>query len=218
MLRKPGLTALALIALAGAGLVARLALSSPPPRLVLLYAPCTVNRSFLAPYDPAVEFTPNIAAFAAQGVVFERHWTETGQSGVAYASLLAGTQADGHGVWAHPSRIPSSVYLITEAFADDGYETFSWTAHGLASARYAYAQGVPVENVYDGRRLRASDPGFLAILKRLRSDPDYKAFVLCNFHVTHGKYHKQVPAEQYGRFLAEHPEAQIEESPGDTPT
>ena len=178
MPRKLGLAALALIALAGAGLVARLALPSPPPRLVLLYAPCTVNRSFLAPYDPAVEFTPTLAA---QVVVFERHWSESGQSGIAYASLLAGTQADGHGVWAHPSRIPSSVYLVTEAFADSGYETFSWTAHGLASARYAYAQGVPAENVFDGRRLRASDPGFLAILKRLRRDPDYKAFLFTNF-------------------------------------
>ncbi len=49
-----------------------------PPRLVLLYAPCTVNRSFLSPYDEKVGYTPHLSAFAREAVTFRRHQTEAG--------------------------------------------------------------------------------------------------------------------------------------------
>ena len=33
------------------------------PRLVVLYATCTVNRNYLGPYDPDVDFTPHLDTF-----------------------------------------------------------------------------------------------------------------------------------------------------------
>ena len=50
------------------------------PRLVVLYAACTVNRDFLSPYAPAVRYTPNIQAFADGSLVFRPHVGEAGQS------------------------------------------------------------------------------------------------------------------------------------------
>jgi len=38
-------------------------------RLVLLYAPCTLNREYLSPYDPAVDFTPALEAFSRDATV-----------------------------------------------------------------------------------------------------------------------------------------------------
>ncbi len=32
--------------------------ASKAPRLVLLYATCTLNKNFLSPYDPSVPYTP----------------------------------------------------------------------------------------------------------------------------------------------------------------
>ena len=66
--------------------------ATPPPdvRLVLLYAPCTVNASYLGPYDRGLSYTPHLTRFAERSLVFERHQTESGQSGIAYASLFAG--------------------------------------------------------------------------------------------------------------------------------
>ena len=87
-------------------------LKTSPPRLVLLFMPCTVNRSFLSPYQPSVPYTPNFARLAEQGIVFDRHQTETGQSGPAFASILSGTQATRHGVFRHPTRIHDRVLLI----------------------------------------------------------------------------------------------------------
>ena len=65
----------------------------PQPRLVLLYATCSVNRDFLSPYNAAVDFTPELAEFPRGGSVFLRHWSEAGQSGIAFASIFSGTQA-----------------------------------------------------------------------------------------------------------------------------
>ncbi len=170
----------------------------PGPRLVMLYAPCTVNRSYLSPYNPAVPYTPALGAFARDGVVFTKHHTEEGWSGIAYAALFSGSQAMRHGVYSHPSRLDDSLYLIAEAYRDNGYEAFMWTYHGMASPELNYAQGVEPANTFwipkESRQpkinnfLHGDDPHFLKVLARLRDDPTYKAFIITNFTVTHMPY------------------------------
>ena len=95
---------------------------------MLLYATCTLSKDFLAPYDASVGFTPSLAALAAEGVTFERHQTESGQSGTAFASIFSGTQADRHGVYDHPTWLADDAYLVSEAFAARGWETW-WPTH-----------------------------------------------------------------------------------------
>ena len=157
----------------------------PGPRLVLLSATCTLNKDYLSPYNDRVEFTPALAELASQSVVFARHQTEAGQSGIAYASIFSGTQADHHGAYRHPVTLSDRLYLIAEAFADAGYETFFWNGHELAGPNYG--QGVPASNLFKVG-LQPKDPHFVAILERLRSDPNYRAFVMTNYSKTHGPY------------------------------
>jgi arylsulfatase A-like enzyme len=158
----------------------------PQPRLVLLYAPCTVSKEYLGPYNPGVEFTPRLGEFAKNAVVFRRHQTEAGASGIAYAALFSGTQATRHGVFSHPGRLPDDLLLVHEAYAEHGYDTYYWNGHLAASSGLNYAQGVKTEHVFRG--LTARDKRFLEILDRLRSDPSYKALVVTNFTVTHSPY------------------------------
>jgi len=167
------------------------------PRLVLLYATCTVNRDFLSPYNSRVTYTPALQRFADESVVFEKHHTESGQSGIAFAALFTGTQAMRHGIYYHPTKLPDAALTIAESYRDNGYETFFWAGHPMASPELNYGQGVEEKNTFwkGGKRhaekrslLRAEDPRFRSILRRLRDDPDYKAFVLTNFTVTHGAY------------------------------
>lgn len=180
-----------------------IAFQPPPagPRLVLLYATCTVNRDFLSAYNPKVGYTPNLARFAAKGLVFGEHHTEEGQSGIAYAALFTGNHAMRHGVYYHPVRMSDSLYLIAEAYRDSGYDTFFWADHPMASPELNYAQGVPAKNTYwtekpkfgRGRELflRANDPRFQTLLGRLRRNPNYRALVITNFTVTHAPYGSQ---------------------------
>lgn len=180
--------------------------AGPQPRLVLLYAPCTVNKSFLEPYNPSVDYTPALARFAKSSVVFLRHQTESGQSGVAFASLFTGNQAMRHGIYRHPTKLSDDLYTIAEAFRDNGYETFFWADHPMASPELNYDQGVKPENVFWQPRkllqtpdrhlfLKAEDPHFQSILRKLKSDPNYKVYLQTNFTVTHALYSKEhVPA------------------------
>ncbi len=159
----------------------------PGPRLVILYATCTVNRQHLAPYAPDVTYTPNLARFAAQARVFDRHQTEEGMSGPAFASLLTGTQADRHGIFTHPARLADSNQLLMEAFAAAGWETWFFGDHPIAAADLGYAQGVPPHRIK--QELLSGDSASLAhILTRLREDPRRRALIVTAFTVSHGPY------------------------------
>jgi arylsulfatase A-like enzyme len=171
------------------------------PRLVLLFAPCTVTRSNLSPYDEEVGYTPHLAAFARDAQVFTRHQTEAGVSGIAYASLFSGVQAHRHGVFAHPKKLKDSLYLVSEAFAEAGYDTFFWGKHVMASPALNYAQGVPPDHTFKSI-LRPGHPAFQVILERLRSDPEYRVFIATNFTVTHVPY----ASNQLFAFCARYPE------------
>ena len=187
-------------------LFARLRSTRAVPRLVLLYAPCTVSKRYLSPYEPKVHFTPYLDAFAEQSVVFQRHQTEEGQSGVAYASIFSGNQSDRHGIYTHPTMLSDDVLLMPEAYAAAGYETFFWSVHPMASPELNYGQGVPAEHTWydDGkvnRFLRADDPDFRALLDGLVADPSRRAFVMTNFSVTHGLY----SSKQWTKFCKNFP-------------
>jgi arylsulfatase A-like enzyme len=182
------------------------------PRLVVLFATCTLSRHHISPYNAQVTYTPNLSAFAAEGTVFERHQTESGQSGLAFASILSGTQADRHGVYRHPYWLRDEAFLVAEAFAERGYETHFWNGHPMAAADLNYGQGVPSERVHTSRhpepdkaRLTANDQEFAAILQRLQEEPDYRAFVQVLFSVTHAPY-TDIASEALEDFRRKYPE------------
>lgn len=184
----------------------------PQPRLVLLYATCTVNCEYLEPYNSEVAYTPNLAKFAESNVVFRRHMSEAGQSGIAYASIVSGKQAYQHGVYYHPGKLSDSLYLITEAFADAGYEPFYWNGHIMADIKLNFGQGIDSQNKirvpprYIRSILQYSDARFQSLLAELEKDPDYRAFILVTFSRTHGPYHKQFPRKAYEEFRKKFPD------------
>ncbi len=162
------------------------------PRLVLLYATCSLNRDFLGPYRPADAsippvHTPNLDRFAEHSAVLRRHQTESGQSGTSFASIFTGLQAPDHQIYAHPRRLPPDLAVIGGRFQRAGYESYSWLGHVMAGAILGYARGVPEENRH-GKRLLADDPEFIAILDTLAEDHSARAFIMTNFTVTHGPY------------------------------
>lgn len=175
---------------------------TPAPRLVLLYAACTVNASHLSPYansaknDPAI--TPRLADFAARSVVFERHMTESGQSGPAYASMFTGRHADGHGVFHHPTPIDPEIPILGQVFHDAGFYVEAWLAHVMASAELGYGRGA--DRAHD-LVLTDDTPEFLRILDGLRADPDARAVVIAQQTLTHAPYR----VESLGPFCRRHP-------------
>ncbi len=158
------------------------------PRLVMLNVFCTLGKDFLEPYDGSIEYTPSLERFAEQGVVFERHVTETGQSGVSFASILSGEHAMRHLVYSHPTRLTDAVQTLPEAFAEAGYDTFFWESQNMGSVGLNYGQGVPAKQAIRPRQLKESEPEFRAVLKRLADDSTYKAFIVSFYGLTHSRY------------------------------
>ena len=196
----------------------------PPgsPRLVVLYTPCTLSKEFLSPYHPEIEFTPNLEAFASESVVFQRHMSEAGQSGVAFASIYTGLQADEHGVYHHPVRLGEHEWLATKIFGGSGYEPHFWSGQAMASAELGYGQGVPPGNVHSTfvgftkhakelapdffEATTANGPELIRVLDRLKADPERRAFLQVNFTITHELYHEYADLEKIEAFRRSYPE------------
>jgi len=176
--------------------------AGPAPRLVLVYAPCTVSKRFLSPYAPEIPFTPALDAFARESLVFERHQSEAALSGIAYASILTGRHAPEHGVHTHPRRLRAQVVTLPEHLARAGYETYFYDGHAMASASLGYGQGVAAERVVGDRLLAGGDRDLGRILERLQREPDYRAFVMAFFSVSHAPY----ATGRLRFFCARHPE------------
>ncbi len=176
---------------------------------MILYATCSLDPAFLEPYDASVRFTQRIAQLARESLVFERHVTESPVSGIAYASLFTGAQADVHGVYHHPARLAQELVTIFEAFAAAGYETHYFNGHRMASAELDYAQGVAPDRVHPSHAskrdiLTAESPAFAALLARLAADPTLHAFVVANFSVTHAAYTAQLEPGEFAEFFERH--------------
>ena len=190
-----------------------------PPRLVVLYAPCTVRTRSLAPYDPSIPFTPALAEFAKSSIVFRRHTTEAEQSGTAFASIFSGAQAPVHGVYHHPAVLGDGLVLLAETFAAAGYETWFWSGHPMAGTRLGYGQGVPPEHsvrIQRAERERvapeealvwsANDARMDALLDGLAADRERRAFVQIDFTLSHAPYSRFCTPERVEAFLRDYPE------------
>jgi arylsulfatase A-like enzyme len=171
-----------------------------PPRLVVLFAPCTVNASYLAPYRDDVFYTPHLRRFTEDALTFERNQSESDQSGTSYAALLTGRQATGHEVFSHPVTLREDLTTLSEAFAEAGWDTYFWADHGMASPGLHYTQGVAAAHTFR-RPLSGDDPKLQEILDRLARDPGYRAFIVTNFTVTHYPYKNRI-AELRSAFPA----------------
>lgn len=186
--------------------VALSACAGPPrpsrPRLVLVYATCSLNKDYIAPYSESVATTPHLAEFAKGAMVFDRHNSEAGASGIAFASILTGGQAPYHNVFYHPSRIAPEIETLSEVFAKAAYDAYYWDFHMMARHALGYGQGVPGENVFNGA-LYGAHPEFQRILSELRDRPGARAFVLHTNAIPHSPYATVMETQ---KFLAEHPE------------
>ena len=183
-----------------------------PPRFVLLYSTCTLNKEYLQPYNDTIRFTPNFKRFASDSIVFLKHQTEAPFSGGAYASLFTGTHAYRHRIFYHPARLDSKNYLMSEAFRDNGYNNYLWTIQGLASPELNYAQGFQPQNIYrkappwNPNTLNKEDRNFINIVQEIRNNSDRKAYAQVVYSATHAPYTGMSNLKETLSFCDDYPE------------
>ena len=65
--------------------------SAPGPKPnIFMFVVDSLRRDYLAPYNPSVHFTPNIAAFAGDAIAFDNAFTRYGATGLAEPSIWVG--------------------------------------------------------------------------------------------------------------------------------
>ncbi|HEV8416535.1 MAG TPA: sulfatase-like hydrolase/transferase [Bryobacteraceae bacterium] len=71
-------------------LVDHLEAASGPKPNIFMFVVDSLRRDYLAPYNPSVHFTPNIADFAGDAIAFDNAFTRYGATGLAEPSIWVG--------------------------------------------------------------------------------------------------------------------------------
>jgi arylsulfatase A-like enzyme len=108
---------------------------------ILLITIDTLRADSLEPYGATDTLTPNIAALADQGVVYEAATTPMPLTRPAHASILTGLYPDQHGVLTNHQILPEDRVTLAEILLDAGYQTAGFTGIRFLNQRSGLAQG-----------------------------------------------------------------------------
>jgi arylsulfatase A-like enzyme len=113
---------------------------APHARGVIMVVLGTVSAKTLSPYGGTTA-TPEIAALATAGTVFEAHRATTSFASGAMASMLTGLPARAHGVSEPDAMLGPNGITIAEAARQGGVVTAMFTANPTTSATYGFTRG-----------------------------------------------------------------------------
>ncbi len=111
-----------------------------PPNM-LLYIVDTLRADALSSYGAAPDATPNIAAFAAESVVFERAYAQSSWTRASVASILTSLYPGVHGAEDRPDVLSDRVTLLSEIVRKHGYRTGFITTNPNTGRFFGFDQG-----------------------------------------------------------------------------
>lgn len=185
---------------------------APPPVAdrpnLVVFLIDTQRADFLGTYGHPQPTSPQLDAFAREGMVFEAAFAQASSTSPSHASLFTSTYPRTHGVWnrvvhdvlddpVHPALADSAVTLA-EALAEHGYDTAGIADGGNVQASRGFAQGF---RVWDSD-FRGADHRVDRAVRWLDSerDPAKPFFLFLHTYQVHTPY---VPERQYVELFAD---------------
>jgi arylsulfatase A-like enzyme len=108
---------------------------------VVLYVVDTLRADALAVYgNPRVD-TPSVDRLAAEGVLYENAYAPSSWTRSSVASLLTGVLPGALGVESRDDQLPTSAFLLSEAFSREGYATAAFVANPNVGSFFGFKQG-----------------------------------------------------------------------------
>jgi arylsulfatase A-like enzyme len=101
---------------------------SPRPN-VLLITVDTLRADRLGCYGYERPTTPELDAFAAEGILFERAYSQAPFTAPSHASLFTSLHSNEHGVLSWGMKIPPDAQTLAERFAAQGWRTGAFYNH-----------------------------------------------------------------------------------------
>jgi arylsulfatase A-like enzyme len=212
-------TVLAVVALLGAAALTAMRPGGDARPNVLLVTVDTLRADHLHCYGQPLPTSPNIDAFAARSVVFDRAIAASGYTGPAHSSIMTARYPRRHSMgFSNGLLALAGVETLAEAFRQGGYDTAAFVSNAVLSAHTGLNRGFAVyddelPNVEQNRREVAERVAprtverALGWLARPRTQP---FFLWVHLQDPHGPYTPPAPyRDQFHLSAAGEPELPV---------
>ena len=119
----------------------RLSSDRPPYRHVILISLDTVRADHLGCYGHAAIKTPNLDAFANEGIRFAQVVTAVPTTLASHTSMLSGTYAHTHGVPRNGFTVGGENRMLAEILSEAGFKTAGFIAAFPLHSMFGFGQG-----------------------------------------------------------------------------
>jgi arylsulfatase A-like enzyme len=201
MSRAAVLALLGIVVLGAVGLILRWSDAPDPAHNVILISIDTLRADHLGAYGYHRRTSPQLDAFAREGIVFERMVNTGGGTLPVHVSMLTSLPPLVHDVWTHNRRrLDEERVTLAELLRARGYRTAAFVDGGWMSAKFGFDQGF---ETYDDR-----GGGFAAILPKVRAwleeHRSERFFLFVHTYDVHSAYRKLPydPPAPYKRLYA----------------
>jgi len=216
---QPGIARISFLAPLGSGLRIlhpRLISAVPPPPAakqaaahplsrpnILLYVIDTLRADHLGVYGYPKPVSPHLDALAAESVVFDRAYAQSGWTRTSVASILTGLPPFAHRVLGRADALPASVPSLAALLQASGYQTAGFVANVNVAPELGFGRGfdtyVPIYLQHDPPRAGWLNEGLLSWLRGRQSGAPFFAYL--HSMEPHDPYD---PPEPFHRRFAPH--------------
>ncbi len=110
------------------------------PNLVLIVVD-TLRADFTSPYGFEGDSSPELAAWAERGVLFEHARAQSSWTKISMASLMTSLWPRSHGIRDAQDGLAESAVTLAEALRDGGYATYAVQTNGWLHQSFGFHQG-----------------------------------------------------------------------------
>ena len=110
------------------------------PNLVLIIVD-TLRADFTTPYGFAQDTSPELAAWAQRGVLFERVLSQSSWTKMSVASLMTSLWPRSHGIREAQDGLAENAVTLAEVLRDAGYGTYGVQTNGWLHQSFGFHQG-----------------------------------------------------------------------------
>jgi arylsulfatase A-like enzyme len=161
------------------------------PRVVLVSLD-TLHVDYTSPYNPAVDSTPFLQRFAAEGTRFARAYTLAPVTLPSHAALMTGIEPSTLGVLANGDIVPESARTLAETLKESGYRTGAFVSLGVLGREFRIDQGFDLFHDPFGpdspRWYRTAEEVFSPVEAWVRENRDHPFFLWVHFSDPHEPY------------------------------
>lgn len=108
---------------------------------VIVYLVDTLRADHLGTYGYALPTSPALDAMAAEGMVFDRMYAQSGWTRTSVASVMTGLNPLVHGVMGRDDALPAEAITLPVLLSDLGYATVAVVTNGNVSQAFGFDRG-----------------------------------------------------------------------------